>query len=423
MSGGVDSAVTLLRAAPNAIGVTLRLWQDPAGPRPSARAARPRRWPWLARDVSRARAPARDARSARGVRAAVVDPFVTGYAAGDTPNPCTRCNGAFRFDALLAFAERAGAETLWTGHYARIVERDGDAPRRSARPTRKGPVLHALDARSGRARADPVSARRADEGRNARGGGPRRACRRPTGPRAKRPASSPATTIGGSLSVAASPRRGPDRRRGAASSSVATRASGASRRVSGGDSASRRRARCTCSVPTARRTPSSWGRESRSPRRRSRRRVGIYVPVEQALVKLRYRSHAVPARVSVPQRRLLARARGARLRGRDGSGRGAVQRRPRCRRGRRHPRRVSDHLGSWPMGSWLRPRATSSTTPSRSSSSRPGSGSRTCSCGSAARSGASPRSSGAPSRSSCRCSRRRAEPSTASTTSSTSSTS
>ena len=36
-----------------------------------------------------------------------------------------RCNGAFRFDALVAFAERAGADELWTGHYARIVERDG----------------------------------------------------------------------------------------------------------------------------------------------------------------------------------------------------------------------------------------------------------------------------------------------------------
>jgi len=32
MSGGVDSAVALLRAGPNAIGVTLRLWLDPAGP-------------------------------------------------------------------------------------------------------------------------------------------------------------------------------------------------------------------------------------------------------------------------------------------------------------------------------------------------------------------------------------------------------
>ena len=32
MSGGVDSAVALLRAGPSAIGVTLRLWLDPAGP-------------------------------------------------------------------------------------------------------------------------------------------------------------------------------------------------------------------------------------------------------------------------------------------------------------------------------------------------------------------------------------------------------
>ena len=32
MSGGVDSAVTLLRAGSDAIGVTLRLWLDPAGP-------------------------------------------------------------------------------------------------------------------------------------------------------------------------------------------------------------------------------------------------------------------------------------------------------------------------------------------------------------------------------------------------------
>ena len=36
-----------------------------------------------------------------------------------------RCNGAFRFAALVAFAGRAGADVLWTGHYARIVERGG----------------------------------------------------------------------------------------------------------------------------------------------------------------------------------------------------------------------------------------------------------------------------------------------------------
>jgi tRNA-specific 2-thiouridylase len=58
-------------------------------------------------------------------RRAVVTPFVRGYARGETPNPCTRCNGGFRFAELLSFARRAGAGRLATGHYARIVEREG----------------------------------------------------------------------------------------------------------------------------------------------------------------------------------------------------------------------------------------------------------------------------------------------------------
>ncbi len=125
MSGGVDSAVTLLRAAPNAVGVTLRLWQDPQGPSAERACC-------SAESVAAARA----ACHALGLPHvtldlreefldAVVAPFTAGYVAGETPNPCTRCNGAFRFDALLAFAERAGARELWTGHYARVVERDG----------------------------------------------------------------------------------------------------------------------------------------------------------------------------------------------------------------------------------------------------------------------------------------------------------
>jgi tRNA-specific 2-thiouridylase len=40
-------------------------------------------------------------------RRAVVEPFVRGYARGETPNPCIRCNGSFRFAELLAFARRA----------------------------------------------------------------------------------------------------------------------------------------------------------------------------------------------------------------------------------------------------------------------------------------------------------------------------
>ena len=125
MSGGVDSAVAFHRAGPEAIGVTLRLWQDPAAPDTERACCSPAA-------VAAARATCHalgrphvtlDLR--QEFKDAVVDPFTRAYASGETPNPCMGCNGAFRFDALVAFAERAGADELWTGHYARVVERDG----------------------------------------------------------------------------------------------------------------------------------------------------------------------------------------------------------------------------------------------------------------------------------------------------------
>ena len=125
MSGGVDSAVALLRAGRDAIGVTLRLWLDPDGPDAERACCSPE-----------AVIAARETCHALGLphvtldlreefRRAVVTPFVRGYGRGETPNPCIRCNGGFRFAELLAFARRAGAARLATGHYARIVEHRG----------------------------------------------------------------------------------------------------------------------------------------------------------------------------------------------------------------------------------------------------------------------------------------------------------
>jgi tRNA-specific 2-thiouridylase len=54
----------------------------------------------------------------------VVKPFIAGYAAGETPNPCVGCNGHVRLDAMLDLAERLGCESLTTGHYARVVHDD-----------------------------------------------------------------------------------------------------------------------------------------------------------------------------------------------------------------------------------------------------------------------------------------------------------
>jgi tRNA-uridine 2-sulfurtransferase len=125
MSGGVDSAVALLRAGVHPVGVTLRLWLDPAGP-DSERACCSPSAVIAARETCHRRGVPHvtlDLREA--FRRAVVTPFVRGYARGETPNPCIRCNGGFRFAELLAFARRVGAPRLATGHYARIVEHGG----------------------------------------------------------------------------------------------------------------------------------------------------------------------------------------------------------------------------------------------------------------------------------------------------------
>jgi tRNA-specific 2-thiouridylase len=121
MSGGVDSAVAALlvqRAGREAVAVTLELWADPANDAEasccSAHAVRQARalahrlgLPHLTLDL-------RDA-----FRAGVVDPFLAAHAQGHTPNPCVRCNGRVRLDAMLALADRLGAADLATGHYAR----------------------------------------------------------------------------------------------------------------------------------------------------------------------------------------------------------------------------------------------------------------------------------------------------------------
>jgi len=125
MSGGVDSAVALLRSAPQAIGVTLRLWLDPEGPDAERACCSPEAVIAARETCHRLGLPHVTLDLREEFRRAVVTPFVRGYARGETPNPCIRCNGAFRFGELLAFARRAGCDRLATGHYARLGEHRG----------------------------------------------------------------------------------------------------------------------------------------------------------------------------------------------------------------------------------------------------------------------------------------------------------
>jgi tRNA-specific 2-thiouridylase len=120
MSGGVDSAVAALRSGPHAATVTVELWRDPENDADrsccSANAVR------VARAIAHGMGLAHFTLDLRAeFRAGVVDPWLAEHAAGLTPNPCVRCNGNVRLDAMLDFADRLGAERLATGHYARLT--------------------------------------------------------------------------------------------------------------------------------------------------------------------------------------------------------------------------------------------------------------------------------------------------------------
>jgi len=130
ISGGVDSAVAAWlerERGGEVIAVTVKLWADrqtdgtrsccsPEAVIGARSLAHSMDIPHLTMDLEEA------------FRATVVDHFLDGHAAGRTPNPCVRCNGLVRLDAMADLAERLGADGLATGHYARLAD-DGHGPR------------------------------------------------------------------------------------------------------------------------------------------------------------------------------------------------------------------------------------------------------------------------------------------------------
>lgn len=124
MSGGVDSSVACLlqkQAGRNVIGLTMRLWSDPSCQGSGVSCCSPQ----AVRDARRVchtlGLPHLTVDFSEEFEKAVVDHFVSEYMAGRTPNPCTRCNGWFRFPALLNLAGKLGAGRVATGHYARVT--------------------------------------------------------------------------------------------------------------------------------------------------------------------------------------------------------------------------------------------------------------------------------------------------------------
>ncbi|MCK4936474.1 MAG: tRNA 2-thiouridine(34) synthase MnmA [Elusimicrobiales bacterium] len=128
MSGGVDSSVAaalLQKKGYEVIGVTLRL----IGKKDS-------------KDIEccggdESLNKAREVCAALGIRhyfknaqllfkRDVINRFVEEYLNGRTPNPCIECNRTVKFGYLFEFAEQMGADALVTGHYAKIIKRNGE---------------------------------------------------------------------------------------------------------------------------------------------------------------------------------------------------------------------------------------------------------------------------------------------------------
>ena len=124
MSGGVDSSVAaalLKEKGFRCVGVMMRLWAEVSSGEGSGNKCCDEESVDDARRVAdQLGMPFYLINVETPFKERVVDLFIDGYSAGLTPNPCLACNRHIRFDYLLNYARRLGADFLATGHYARL---------------------------------------------------------------------------------------------------------------------------------------------------------------------------------------------------------------------------------------------------------------------------------------------------------------
>jgi len=123
LSGGVDSSVAaalLKQQGHEVIGVMMRLWSEP-GSEAANRCCTPDAIAMARQVAAKLEIPFYAVDAQQIFRDVVVKYFMEGYAQGTTPNPCLVCNRYIRWDFLLQHALALGANSLATGHYARVA--------------------------------------------------------------------------------------------------------------------------------------------------------------------------------------------------------------------------------------------------------------------------------------------------------------
>ncbi len=129
MSGGVDSSAVcmlLQERGYEVVGLTLRMWDVPA--HFSHPEQEEPNYILEARELAQRLGIEHHTLDLREpFRAGVVQGFIDEYMRGRTPNPCVMCNRFFKWKYLLDEADRLQCEKVATGHYARILDVDGHA--------------------------------------------------------------------------------------------------------------------------------------------------------------------------------------------------------------------------------------------------------------------------------------------------------